>query len=78
MFKVKYVPDDDQLIVIRHGSARRAVAKRQVRDVTALGELTVRVRGSRQTWRLFVIENEPRSEQYARYREVCRWFGIRY
>ena len=81
MFKLKYVPEDDHLVAFERGSRRRAVAKAQVRDITALGKLAMVQHQGELCWLVCTVgmaSHDSRAERYARYREVCRWFGIRY
>ena len=78
MFKFKYDQEGDIIVAFHHGSRRRAVAKRQVLALAQLGELQW-FPGLRRDVAGFVrLLNEPRTEQYARYRGYCRRFGIRY
>ena len=78
MFKFKYEKEGDGIVVFRHGSRARAVAKRQVLELARLGELQW-FPGLRKDVAGFIrLLNEPRTEQYARYRGYCRRFGIRY
>lgn len=80
MFKDKA---HDRLVVRRHGSVRRAVAKRQVRDITAIGHMwpDPGQDHSDHSWILHPVTRtlrSPRAERYIRYRNACAWFGIRY
>ena len=72
---------DDHLIVRLGGSARRAVAKRQVPDITAIGHTwPIYERPGKVTaWELFpVCIDNTKAYRYRRYRAACEWFGIRY
>ena len=77
MFKLKYVPEDDQRVGLRNGSRRRAVAKRQLRELAYIGELRHLYYRGRAEWLLRPYDS-PRASQYQRYKEYCRWFGVRY
>ena len=69
----------DRLLVRLHGSRRRAVAKAQLRRITAIGHLWP-AQGPN-TWTLCPVTRtvlSARAERYIRYRNACDWYGIRY
>lgn len=80
MLKVFRDKAHDRLVVIRNGSARRAVAKRQLRNICAIGHMWPNPEQDH-SWILHPVTRtlrSPRAERYTRYRNACSWFGIRY
>ena len=64
-----------------HGSRRRAVAKAQLRKITAIGHLWPDPAQGPNTWALHPVTRtvlSARAERYIRYRNACDWYGIRY
>ena len=81
MLKVVHDKEHDRLVVILHGSRHRAVAKAQVRRITAIGHLVRDPDQGPDEWTLYPVTRTLRSaraERYTRYRNACDWHGIRY
>ena len=79
MLKLIRIKGHDRPVVRLNGSRRRAVAKRQVRDITAIGHMWPNA--EQDAWVLHPVTRtfrSPRAERYTRYRSACDWFGIRY
>ena len=81
MLKIVRIKDHDRMVVVQHGSRRRAVAKAQLRKITAIGHLWPDPAQGPNTWALHPVTRtvlSPRAERYKRYRNACDWYGIRY
>ena len=80
MLKVVHDKEHDWVVALERGSRRRSVAKDQVRGITALGPIAMILHKGELCWMVCVhgVPRNSRAERYARYREVCSWFGIRY
>lgn len=81
MLKLIYDKDHDRMVVVQRGSRRRAVAKSQLRKITAIGHLWPAPGQGPNTWTLYPVTRtvlSARAERYIRYRNACDWYGIRY
>ena len=81
MLKLIYDKERDRMVVVQHGSRRRAVAKDQVRKITSIGHLWRDPGQGHDTCSLYPVTRtvlSARAERYIRYRNACDWYGIRY